>query len=108
MHEKARETAEAAALLTVRDQFIAAQEDVDAPWAMFEIADFPEDGQVKVEFNWNEAFIKRINALGFQAENEQDSVQLFFYTASMKPSELDEAVAEGTPNLGSPLNRVMQ
>jgi hypothetical protein len=111
MRSEAEKMAQAASLLTVRDQFVASQEDVETPWAMFEIRDFPVDGQIKVEFNWNDAFIKRINELGFQAETEQDSVQLFFYTAGMRPTELTDdepVVAAATPNLGSPLNRIQR
>jgi hypothetical protein len=77
--------------------------------------DFPEDGQIKVEFNWNAAFIKRINALGFQAENEQDTVQLFFYASQMKPRDLadlggddDAAQSDNHPTLTSPTNRVVR
>ncbi len=58
------------------------------PWASFEVAGFDENGQIKVEFDWNAAFIKKINALGFQAETEEDTVQLFFYASSMRPTEL--------------------
>lgn len=107
----AKPPSEAEQLLSARDNFMALQESTETPWAMFEIADFKDDGQIKVEFNWNQAFIKRINALGFQAETEEDSVQLFFYTSQMKPTSLsggDDAVqADGTPNLSSPANRMV-
>jgi hypothetical protein len=67
------------------------------PYANFEITDFEQDGRVKVTFNWNSAFIKKIHAMGFQAETEEDSVQLFFYTASLRPTQLasqDEVVVD--------------
>jgi hypothetical protein len=106
-----REPTEAELLLSARDNFMASQEASDAPWALFEIRDFPADGQIKVEFNWNDAFIKRINALGFQGETAEDAVQLFFYTSQMRPESLaggDEVVqADGTPNLSSPTNRMV-
>lgn len=64
--------------------------DKDAmPWASFEISGFEDDGRVKVNFNWNRAFIKHIHELGFHAETEDDSVQLFFYTSQMRPTSLD-------------------
>lgn len=73
-----------------RESYIAEQESIGTPWATFEIRDFEEDGRIKVEFNWNSAFIQKIKELGFQAETEQDSVQLFFYTSQMKPTEFSD------------------
>lgn len=74
------------------------------PWASFEVIGFEEDGRIKVNTNWNDAFVKKINALGFQAETEDDSVQLFFYTCMARPTELDgveedSAISNGHPNL---------
>lgn len=73
------------------------------PWASFEITEFEQDGRVKVECNWNKAFIEKIYSLGFQAETEQDSVQLFFYTSQLRPTELDGEIETATsiehPNL---------
>jgi len=76
------------------------------PWASFEVNGFEDDGRIKVSCNWNDAFIKKIHALGFQAETEEDSVQLFFYTAQARPTEFDgandeEAKSSGHPNLQS-------
>lgn len=111
--EKSAERQDAELLLADRDRFFATMEASDQPWAMFEIKDFPADGQIKVEFNWNKAFITRINGLGFQAENEQDTVQLFFYASQMKPQDLadqggDDDAAQSVmhPSLTSPTNRV--
>lgn len=75
---------------TPRERYVAAREAEDAPWANFEIDGFEDDGRIKVSFNWNRAFIEKIRALGFQAETEDDTVQLFFYTASMRPTELSD------------------
>jgi hypothetical protein len=61
------------------------------PWASFEVTGFDDSGKIKVEFDWNDAFIKKINMLGFQAETEEDTVQLFFYASSMRPTELSSA-----------------
>ena len=76
------------------------------PWASFEIMGFEEDGRIKVNMNWNRAFIEHIYKLGFKAETEDDSVQLFFYTAQARPTELsgievDPAISSGHPNLQS-------
>ena len=76
------------------------------PWASFEIMGFEDDGRVKVNMNWNHAFIEHIHRLGFKAETEEDSVQLFFYTAQARPTAMDgaeenPAVSSGHPNLQS-------
>lgn len=76
------------------------------PWASFEVHGFEDDGRIKVVCNWNKAFITKIHALGFQAETEEESVQLFFYTAQARPTELDgmdtdAAVSANHPNLQS-------
>jgi hypothetical protein len=78
------------------------------PWAAFEIKGFEDDGRIKVEFNWNDKFIETIHGLGFIAETEEDSVQLFFYASSMRPTELDGVDAEAAtsaehPNLAADL-----
>jgi hypothetical protein len=91
-----------------RAKFIAEQEHLDEPWAMFEINGFSDDGRIKVEFNWNDAFVVKIHALGFQAETAEDSVQLFFYASQMKPTQLsggDETVqSESHPQLSGQSN----
>ena len=38
--------------------------------------------------------LKTINALGFVAETEEDTVQLFFYASSMRPTELSEEIQD--------------
>lgn len=58
------------------------------PRATFAIDGFDEDGRIKVTFNWNAAFIKKIRSMGFDAETDEDCVQLFYYTSQMRPSGL--------------------
>lgn len=95
-----------------RHKFIEEQQVLSTPWAMFEIVGFQDDGQVKVEFNWNDAFIRKLDQLGFTAETEEDTVQLFFYASQMKPTSLmeaggDESVqSEDLPQLSENSNRV--
>lgn len=71
-----------------RESYITEQENLGTPWATFEVGGFEDDGRVKVMFNWNRAFIDKIQELGFHAETEEDSVQLFFYTAQLRPTQL--------------------
>lgn len=78
----------------------------EEPWAAFEILGFEQDGRIKVTTSWNKAFINKIHELGFHAETEDDSVQLFFYTAQSRPTSMngaeeDPAVSTGHPNLQS-------
>jgi hypothetical protein len=111
MREEAARTAEASELIGIRNTFIAAQELTKTPWAMFEVIGFEDDGKIKVEFNWNDAFIKRLESLGFVAETPEDSVQLFFYTAQMRPTSLDGDTAvqsDDLPTLSSPVNRIVK
>ena len=102
-------------LMSERHKFIEDQQALSIPWAMFEIVGFEDDGRIKVEFNWNSAFIKHLDTLGFTAETEEDTVQLFFYTSQMKPTTLssvfedeqdDLPVNEDLPTLSE--NRVMR
>ena len=72
-----------------------AQKRVDAandrrpdPRAAFEVVGFEDDGRVKVNFSWNKAFMDKIKALGFDAETDEDRVQLFFFASSMRPTSL--------------------
>lgn len=83
-----------------------------SPWAAFEINGFEEDGRIKVDFSWNNSFIKKIKDMGFQAETDEDCVQLFFFTSSMRPVNLaedpsDDAVQSSShPNLSSINNQL--
>lgn len=72
----------------IRRLFDRSMEKRKDPWALFEIAGFEDDGRIKVNFNWNKAFIEKIQSMGFHAETEEDSVQLFFYASTMRPTGL--------------------
>jgi hypothetical protein len=95
---------------TEREAYLKEQEGIPTPWATFEIGGFEDDGRVKVMFHWNNAFIAKINELGFQAETEQDSVQLFFHAAGLRPTDLsggDEPVqSESHPTLSGQQNQL--
>ena len=65
-----------------------ANDQLAEPRASFEVIGFEEGGRVKVNFNWNSAFIKKIKELGFDAETDEDRVQLFFFASSMRPTTL--------------------
>lgn len=72
------------------------------PWATFEVLGFEDDGRIKVACSWNRAFITKIHQLGFKAETEEDSVQLFFYTAQARPTEFDGAEEDPARSAGHP------
>lgn len=76
------------------------------PWASFEVIGFEEDGRIKIGMDWNAEFITKVKALGFEAETEQDIVQLFFYTSQLRPMTLgdpeeDPVQSDEHPNLSS-------
>lgn len=75
---------------SIEEKYIAKKETQEDPWACFEIEGFESDGRIKVKFNWNQPFIDKIKQLGFEAETDDDCVQLFFYTSSMRPTQLSE------------------
>lgn len=97
-----------------RKLYLKSKEDSKDPWACFEIAGFEKDGRIKVEFNWNKPFIEAINKMGFQAETEEDTVQLFFYASQMKPTDIsfaeedEQAKSEAHPNLMNDINRMVK
>lgn len=103
-------------LFSERHKFIEDQQILSTPWAMFEVVGFEDDGQIKVEFNWNQAFISHITKLGFVAENEEDAVQLFFFTSQMRPSslvgdaenEMDLPINDDLPLLSDNSNRLVR
>lgn len=71
-----------------RKRVDAANDRLAEPRASFEVVGFEADGRVKVNFNWNTAFMDKIKALGFDAETDEDRVQLFFFASSMRPTSL--------------------
>ena len=71
---------------------------VDGPRASFTITDIT-DGQIRVEFDWNETFLKQIRAMGFTGETDEDTVQLFFYASSMRPMGFDEDIDLSSPEV---------
>lgn len=96
-----------------REAFVAAREAEKEPWAMFEVTGFDGDGRIKVEFSWNEPFLKKLDELGFTAETPEDTVQLFFFTSQMKPTILgmggDETVqSNDLPTLSPNANRMVK
>lgn len=89
-HDHYKKIADTADYADARKAYLQLQTTIDTPWATFEIVGFDEKSQVKVEFNWNDAFIAKLDTLGFTSETPEDTVQLFFYSAQMEPTELAE------------------
>ena len=77
-----------------RANFVRNQELLPSPWASFEVNGFEDDGRVKVDFTWNQAFVKKIKALGFEAETDQDCVQLFFFASSLRPTTMADSASD--------------
>lgn len=97
---------------TPEEKVLAAREISTTPWASFEINGFEPDGRVAINMKWNPAFIAHLKTMGFEAETEEDTVQLFFYTSSMRPTALandpqDDAVQSAAhPSLSTIVNEI--
>ena len=77
------------------------------PWASFEVGEIGDGGKMQVHFIWNDSFITKLNSIGFKAETEEDTVQLFFYASQMRPDNLsgDSPVQpDSHPQLSSSTN----
>lgn len=96
----------------VRSWFSRVMRKQEAPWATLEIESFEPDGRIKLAFDFNQPFIDKVTSMGFQAETAEDTVQLFFLTAALRPMALvggDEAVQPAEhPSLSSPQNMLVQ
>lgn len=71
--------------------------DVKDPRASFTITGFEQD-RIRVEFDWNDSFIEAVHRLGFVAETDEDTVQMFFYASSMRPT----GIPSETQDLSAP------
>jgi hypothetical protein len=82
------------------------------PWAVLEIQDIEDGGRVKIGFDFNQAFIEHVKKMGFQAETDEETVQLFFMASALRPITLaggDEAVQpDAHPQLSSNQNTIVK
>lgn len=96
----------------VRGWFSSLMRKQEKPWATLEIESFELDGRIKLAFDFNAPFIEKIKGMGFQAETDEDTVQLFFLTAALRPMALvggDETVQSAEhPSLSAPQNTLVQ
>lgn len=77
---------------------------ISEPRASFTVTAIETDGRIRVEFDWNETFITKINALGYQADTQEDTVRMFFYASSMRPEYLSPDIQD----LASPALRLSE
>lgn len=82
------------------------------PWAVLEVQDIEDGGRVKIGFDYNKAFIERVKKMGFHAETDEETVQLFFMASALRPITLaggDAAVQpDAHPQLSSNQNTLVQ
>lgn len=76
---------------SIQEKYLEFREQSVEPWASFEVVGFGENGQIKVEFAWNDSFITKLRGMGYDAETEDEIVQLFFYMSQMRPVSLGES-----------------
>jgi hypothetical protein len=76
------------------------------PWVEI-VSDGIEDGQVKLEFEWNDAFIKEIRDHGFVGHTEEECIQQWLEALTRQTTqEIEEEVVdhpspENHPSLSS-------
>lgn len=81
------------------------------PWAMLEVESFETDGRIKMSFDYNDAFVAKIKAMGFEAETDEDCVQLFFVASALRPATMggdDPVQSAEHPTLSGQQNVLMQ
>lgn len=69
----------------VREKYDEIMDADIAPWSIFEVLGFDDQG-VKVNFNWNRAFIMEINKMGFVGDTDEECVEKFFALMKMLPT----------------------
>ena len=52
--------------------------DSDEPWADFLVEKTPEDGRLKISYDWNKAMIDELRRQGFRANTESEMVGMLF------------------------------
>jgi hypothetical protein len=68
------------------------------PWAKFETNGVGEDGLVKFQMTWNNAFLENVAAVGFTGHNAQEVVENFLLGSIMIPKDenFHEALGENS------------
>lgn len=82
-----------------------------SPWAMLEVEKFEDDGRIKMSFDYNDAFVAKIKSMGFEAETDEDCVQLFFVASALRPATVsgDDPVQPAShPTLSEQQNVLIQ
>lgn len=77
------------------------------PWACFETDGPDSHGKVSFSISYNSAFVKNLEALGWEGTTPEETVQMFFLQIRMIPDEFvsDDAInPEATPNLTNESN----
>lgn len=67
------------------------------PWAKLEIVDIEEDGQLKLKYSHNEAFIQYLKSIKWDEGPEDDMVQSYLLSLGVMA-----AIAEGNDNMINP------
>lgn len=78
---------------------------------MLEVESFETDGRIKMSFDYNDAFVAKIKSMGFEAETDEDCVQLFFVASALRPASMagdDPVQSAEHPNLSAQQNVLVQ
>ena len=76
------------------------------PWAMFETSGIDDQGRIKIETFWNDAFIENARKFNLPGTTPEEVVTMFFVGAQIKPYHLpeDEIVSDAHINLSADTN----
>lgn len=62
------------------------------PWASFETGGPTDEGRIAFTISWNDAFIDVLKKAGYEADTEEEMVQLFYLSTQMIPESVLEEV----------------
>lgn len=77
------------------------------PWAAFETSGPDAEGRLEFTMSWNNSFVNRLKSVGYEADSEEEMVQMFFISTAMIPENLvgdDSINPSSMPKLSSEAN----
>lgn len=92
--EKAKEDAQRQKDLEVRKNYVARMKESPEPWMELVAISADERGQVKIELDWNSAFVDDLRQNGFNGPDEETVIQR--YVAILARDVAEDMTVEDT------------